>query len=294
MWVVFALRSCLCAQSSFSANQAAENALRTLIKFYHNKHYATSQSGPEYHRRSDSLTSGGSVDHGPGQHVASSNGSGSIHRTDSDIFPPNRTMPRRETDDDYNIETIMGAWLYEYEDLIAEVLGIDRAEEHVQQGLDLLSSPGGRRASLTNAFRTNDTPWSRLNEIMKSRGMADDDAISDSESVVSIGELGADARFSTYDMEQEMTDEPEDSFAARQRRKSTGNENTWEVSEIWIFRCYFSDACPCAPPAYLSRDIPTAKITQRAKSAQIKLWSFATSSSYRAIRCDGLAGFGDI
>lgn len=165
--------------------------------------------------------------------MASSTGSGSIHRTDSDIFPPNRTMPRRETDDDYNIETIMGAWLYEYEDLIAEVLGIDRAEEHVQQGLDLLSSPGGRRGSLTNAFRTTDTPWSRLNEIMKSRGMADDEAISDSESVVSIGELGPDARFSTYDMEQENADEPEDSFAARQRRKSTGNENTWEVS-FWF------------------------------------------------------------
>ena len=139
-------------------------------------------------------------------------------------------MPRRETDDDYNIETIMGAWLYEYEDLIAEVLGIDKAEEHVQQGLDLLSSPGSRRSSFTNAYRADNTPWSRLNEIMKSRGVADDEAISDSESVVSIGELGPDARFSTYDLEQEIADEPEDSFAARQRRKSTGNENTWEVS----------------------------------------------------------------
>lgn len=123
----------------------------------------------------------------------------------------------------------MGAWLYEYEDLIAEVLGIDRAEEHVQQGLDLLSSPGGRRSSSFSGIQTNGAPWSRLNEIMKSRGMPDDESISDSESVVSIGELGPDARFSTYDMEQDIADEPEDSFAARQRRKSTGNENTWEV-----------------------------------------------------------------
>ncbi|GHJ87632.1 hypothetical protein NliqN6_4034 [Naganishia liquefaciens] len=209
-------------------SNAAENALRTLIKFYHSKHYAIPHAGPDHHRRSDSLASGGSIDYGSGHHVASSNGSGSMHRTDSDIFPPNRTMPRRETDDDYNIETIMGAWLYEYEDLIAEVLGIDKAEEHVQQGLDLLSSPGGRRSSFTNTFRADNTPWSRLNEIMKSRGMAGDEAISDSESVVSIGELGPDARFSTYDMDQEIADEPEDSFAARQRRKSTGNENTWE------------------------------------------------------------------
>lgn len=189
-------------------------------------------SGFDYHRRSDSLTSGNSAEQATGQ--ASGSAGGSLHRTDSDVFPPNRTLPRKEAEEgDYNVETIMGAWLYEYEDLIAEVLGIDRAEEHVQQGLDLLNSPGGRRGSSSGALGTlptNDTPWSRLNEIMKSRGMADEEAISDSESVVSIGELGADARFSTYDMESDNGDEPEDSMAARQRRKSTGNENTWEVS----------------------------------------------------------------
>ncbi|KAJ9098330.1 hypothetical protein QFC19_006454 [Naganishia cerealis] len=210
-------------------SNAAENALRVLIRFYHSKHYAISQSGFEYHRRSDSLASGGSAEQASGP--PGSSVGGSLHRTDSDVFPPNRTLPRKETEEgDYNVETIMGAWLYEYEDLIAEVLGIDRAEEHVQQGLDLLNSPGGRRGSSSGAtgILSSDTPWSRLNEIMKSRGMPDEEAISDSESVVSIGELGSDARFSTYDMESDTGDEPEDSFAARQRRKSTGNENTWE------------------------------------------------------------------
>ncbi|KAI5451374.1 Factor arrest protein 11 [Naganishia albida] len=207
-------------------SNAAENALRTLIRFYHSKHYAIPQPGSDFHRRSESLASAGSAE--PSQQHPTSV-PGSLHRTDSEIFPPNRTVPRKESDDgDYNIETIMGAWLYEYEDLIAEVLGIDRAEEHVQQGLDLLSSPGGRRSSSFSGIQTNGTPWNRLNEIMKSRGMPDDEAISDSESVVSIGELGPDARFSTYDLEQDIADEPEDSFAARQRRKSTGNENTWE------------------------------------------------------------------
>jgi hypothetical protein len=175
----------------------------------------------------------------------------------------------------------MGAWLYEYEDLIAEVLGIDRAEEHVQQGLDLLSSPGGRRSSSFSDMQTNGTPWNRLNEIMRSRGIPDDETISDSESVVSIGELGPDARFSTYDLDQEIADEPEDSFAARQRRKSTGNENTWEVGSPSLMVCAAADDSDFL--AHFTRSFSPAKISQRKKPAQIKFRPLATSSCHRPI-----------
>jgi len=220
------------ADQELEDSNAIESTLRTLVRFYHNKYYSSVLGQIEMeaisaaHRRSDSLAAGG-----PGEMASASN---FREGSESDVFPPNKTLLDRhhQQDQDYNPDTLMGAWMYDYEAVIESVLGADSAQEAVRDAFatypPVPRSPGyqddfgfGNAAS-----KQNTTAWLRLEEIIGARTGQHDDAISDSESVVSIGELGPDARLSFDDQD----DIDEDPVKARQRRKSTGNENTWEVS----------------------------------------------------------------
>lgn len=109
-------------------------------------------------------------------------------------------------------------------------------------GMSPLGSPGlpGMHGDIRDT-----RAWNALGEIM---GTTDDDAISDSESIVTVGELGDDAHLD--DMDEYMGDagrrqdrknaqgEEEErdraramgAFGRMQRRKSTENENSWAVS----------------------------------------------------------------
>lgn len=253
------------AEAEIEESQAAEATLRSLVRFFHQKRYSRylvpSHSLDPMHKRSSSLAAGVgfedlSISQGqPGR-------SSSLHRSDSDVFPPNKTLSRRSSGADisssnssstYNVDSIMGSFLYEYEDLISEVLGTDESGELVglMESSDSNTGSGGARGP---AFGKNDPAWMRLNEIMRGRGLTDDmSEISDSESVVSIGELGSDARFGDDENGGDGDGDGSDDHAvdgddfdgigrggdadsssiltARrqqlQRRKS-GNENTWE------------------------------------------------------------------
>jgi hypothetical protein len=226
------------ADQELDVSIAVESTLRTLVRFYHNKYYPSvlGQIGTEVlsaaHRRSDSLAAGG-----PGEMAPASN---FRERSDSDVFPPNKTLVDRQSqqEQDYNPDTVMGAWMYDYEAVIESVLGADSAQEAVRDAFATYP-PVPRSPSQQEDFgfgnaasKHNTTAWLRLEEIIGARtGQHDDDMISDSESIVSIGELGPDARL-PFDDQDEVEEDP---IKARQRRKSSGNENTWEVSLIRQF-----------------------------------------------------------
>lgn len=235
-------------ENDVEESTAAEATLRSLIRYYHKKHYSRIlgnmvEAGASTHRRSDSLAAGGPADMASitASSIATKGG-------DSDVFPPNRTLlDSPSVDADYNPDTLMGSWMYDYEEVIESVLGADGAQEAVRDAVSGggilnspnqsprresfgFSSPGGVGGGFGNAAsNTNTQAWVRLNEIIRARvGGPDDETISDSESVVSIGELGDDARM-RYDSDSEVEEDP---VKERQRRKSTGNENTWEVGRI--------------------------------------------------------------
>jgi hypothetical protein len=136
---------------------------------------------------------------------------------DCDVFPP-----RSSTDLPYNPDLMIEFWLHEYEDIMNEVFG--EAEED------------GIGMTRVGMAERDDPAWNRLYEIMRygtGRGMEDDE-ISDSESVVSVGELGAEARVGVgINVESDDGDQVQDQGRherelARQQRRQSGNENTWE------------------------------------------------------------------
>jgi hypothetical protein len=119
-------------------------------------------------------------------------------------------------------------WLHEYEAVLGEVFG-EVEDDHI----------GVARVGMAER---DDPAWNRLDAIMR-HGRSDvlDDDISDSESVVSVGELGEEARLGMgitdpSDSESELGSEtgsdleegPHDRDLARQQRRQSGNENTWE------------------------------------------------------------------
>jgi hypothetical protein len=195
--------------------------LRSLITFYNSKTYTFSQA-PAFeggHRRSIS-NAGVSLDESSSAFSSHSR----ISQTDADIFPPNRTAPAG-SHFPYSPDSIIDYWMHEYDDVLGEVFG-DAASaeedswEHFGEDGHLVRQPGP-------AQRGGPT-WNKLNEILRANGAPEDDAISDSESIVSIGELGSDARFIEETPEEERARE---AISLRERRRS-GNENTWEVSVV--------------------------------------------------------------
>ena len=152
-----------------------EMALRALVQFYNKRHYANHLAPPHptepSHRRSNSVNAVTLDD--PALHAASaSTGEG-------DVFPPRRTdfMP-------YNPDGMIEFWLHEYEDVLSEVFGETLALGPGNDEAEDYGEPA--------AIGPGDDAWKRLGEIM--RGGRDEEEISDSESVVSVGELGEEAR----------------------------------------------------------------------------------------------------
>jgi hypothetical protein len=158
--------------------------------------------------------------------------------SDSDVFPPrSSTSSSSGLDLPYNPDGMIEYWLHEYEAVLGEVFG-EVEDDHV----------GITRVGMANR---DDPAWNRLDAIMRHGRRPEDmdDDISDSESVVSVGELGQDARLgigitpsepSDSDLESEseseserdlpmgMEEGPRDRDLARQQRRQSGNENTWE------------------------------------------------------------------
>ncbi|KAG5352526.1 hypothetical protein C0989_001839 [Termitomyces sp. Mn162] len=158
--------------------QAQELALRHLVKFYNNKRYgpaaASSQHGP-LHRKS------GSVSHHieglpPGPELANIiRPLGTPNTVDSDVFPPARAQaPDTSIFLPYITEDI--AFEEEYEEYLSD-MGWSESESVTTDGPLF---PGGTSA------------WHRLPAFASEMV----DGISDSESIVSIGDLG-DARLDT-------------------------------------------------------------------------------------------------
>lgn len=190
--------------------QPQEYALRALVQFYNKRTYPgtipTVISPEPQHRRTESTSAVMLEDpalHNHNRHTSSA---------DSDVFPP-----RSSTDLPYNPDLMIEFWLHEYEDIMNEVFG-----ETEEDGIGI--------ARVGMAER-DDPAWNRLDEIMRNgtgRGMEDDE-ISDSESVVSVGELGAEARVGVgIDSDLTLDEGRHERELARQQRRQSGNENTWE------------------------------------------------------------------
>ncbi|KAG8889650.1 Factor arrest protein 11 [Tulasnella sp. 332] len=155
-----------------------EQALRTLIKFYNSKRYGNSgisHAQAAMHRRASSQ-SVPQLDGLPvGPELANLNRSGPSPKLDADVFPPLKSRaPDPSIFLPYTGEDI--AFEDEYEDYLSD-LG-DEAHAEVDLGFGL---PGENVSRATSA-------WRRLN----SYPTEITDGISDSESVVSIGDLGDD------------------------------------------------------------------------------------------------------
>lgn len=203
--------------------QSTEAGLRTLIRFYHNQHYAKFQPSTaeeHLHRRSNSLA-------GPGVSTMEEGGSVSspsaLKRSTSGLFPPNRTSFSMTSvnDPSTDLDDIMSAWLYDYDDLLGDILEPTADGQGVQaHELPLWLSglgPAGNRG---------DPAWARLDAIMRARGAVSDESISDSESIVNIGELHHDEAFDDSDLDEarhldlDLLGGP----------TVSENENTWAVS----------------------------------------------------------------
>ena len=188
------------------------------MQFYNKRNY-TSQLAPSHtesaHRRSNSISAVTSDD--PASHRAS------IMAAEGDVFPPRRTDFRS-----YNPDGMIEFWLHEYEDVLSEVFGetlsLGSGSEESDEYDHAVISPG-------------DDAWKRLGEIM--RGGRDEEEMSDSESVVSVGELGEDARMDGV-------------MGGPDAKDGHQGENTWEVgigsareSQLTSSTCRQRPCCFC-------------------------------------------------
>ncbi|KAG6833807.1 hypothetical protein H0H87_011741 [Tephrocybe sp. NHM501043] len=183
--------------------QAQEMALRHLVKFYNNKRYgpmATSNQHGQLHRKSGSMSYHLEGLH-PGPELSSIMRSlGTPNTVDSDVFPPARAQaPDPSIFLPYITEDI--AFEEEYEEYLSD-LGWSDSE----------STEGPLFAGTGSA-------WHRLPAFASEMT----DGISDSESIVSIGDLGDDARLDPGRDDGEVADE---------------NLNNWEVCHASFFSTY--------------------------------------------------------
>ncbi|KAG6911746.1 hypothetical protein DXG01_007996 [Tephrocybe rancida] len=168
--------------------QAQEIALRHLVKFYNNKRYgptATSTQHGQFHRKSGSISH-----HLEGLHPGPELSSlirplGTPNTVDADVFPPARAQaPDPSIFLPYITEDI--AFEEEYEEYLSD-LGLSESE--------LTEGP---------LFAGTSSAWHRLPAYASQMA----DGISDSESIVSIGDLGDDARLdSGRDDDRDAVDE---------------------------------------------------------------------------------------
>lgn len=194
-----------------------ELALRTLITLYNKRHYAAHMApvalGDESHRRADSTSAVvfDSDPAAPGNRRRSRLDSVSLSSSDIDFT---------RSDMPYNPDGMIEFWMHEYEDVLREVFGDGTREEWDDDEDDdeLVRAPGA-----PGPAERDDAAWIRLGELMRARGAPDDDTISDSESVVSVGELGEEARLEAEAEGREMF-----SAMEKRRRRPSQDENTWE------------------------------------------------------------------
>ncbi|KZP00033.1 hypothetical protein CALVIDRAFT_510034 [Calocera viscosa TUFC12733] len=176
---------------------AQEQALRSLVKFYNTKRYVSGQpqTAPALappHRRSMSQTGVPTID-GLSAGPELTNLSRTGPSTDADVFPPMRS---RASDPSIFLPYIPEdtAFEEEYEDYLS-----DLSDDGYQDGWGSplnrspVSSPHDERPPTKAA-----SAWQQLS----TGGLDVADGISDSESIVSIGELGDDARTNAADSSQ--------------------------------------------------------------------------------------------
>ncbi|WVO22383.1 uncharacterized protein IAS62_003713 [Cryptococcus decagattii] len=238
-----------------------DTALRTLVQFYNLRHYITpAPLSPDVsHRRASSCNPLYEDPVLQTQHpqFGHRSRSDSISGTssESDVFPPRKSSSTNPASLPYNPDEMIEFWLHEYEDVLVEVFGVEGGNEVLDEfglsnemaGLTFTnkSSSGagvGEDIQTPGPGTADSRAWSRLSEIMR-RG--DEDEISDSESVVSIGELGNASRLGGQDADavngeermsedgeglEESVPEGEKSRVGmgKGRRKSGAGENTWE------------------------------------------------------------------
>ncbi|KIR40871.1 hypothetical protein I313_03527 [Cryptococcus deuterogattii Ram5] len=238
-----------------------DTALRTLVQFYNLRHYITPAAlSPDVsHRRASSFNplyeDPVLQTHHPqfGHRVRSDSISGAS--SEPDVFPPRKSSSTNPASLPYNPDEMIEFWLHEYEDVLVEVFGVEGGNEVLDEfglsnemaGLNFTnkSSSGagvGEDIQTSGPGTADSRAWNRLSEIMR-RG--DEDEISDSESIVSIGELGNAARLGGQDADavngeermsedgeglEESVPEGEKSRVGmgKGRRRSGAGENTWE------------------------------------------------------------------
>jgi len=167
--------------------QAQEQALRHLVKFYNTKRYgaaaAANQQGP-MHRRS------GSMSQMEGLHADPSLSSlirplGTPNVVDSDVFPPVRSRAPDQS-------------------LFLPFIPEDIAfEEEYEEYLSDLEWSDGQTSSVTDNLSGGQSAWHRLPNFVSEMT----EGISDSESVVSIGEFGDDNRLDPTRDDREVANE---------------------------------------------------------------------------------------
>jgi len=198
-----------------------EIALRALIAFYNKTNYAAHLAPnllEETHRRTESTSAVVFEEQGVPLGARRRSRLSSVS-SDADLFPLRDQLS-------YNPDGMIEFWMHEYEDVMREVFGDgtrpDEDWDDDEADPDLVRAGPGA----PGPAERDDPAWIRLTELMRARGAPEDDAISDSESVVSVGELGDAARLEAEREGRSMFE----AMQERQRRRSNGDENTWEVS----------------------------------------------------------------
>ena len=154
----------------------------------------------------------------------------------------------------YNPDEMIEFWLHEYEDVLKEVFGDGETSDHsLWNGFGGMTKhphdddaeihsprPGGYRDlamdGAPGAAERDDPAWTHLDEIMQTRnGSADDGGvISDSESIVTVGELGEEAQMLGKSEEIEIGEfarqqaDPIDPDPDGEGEGAAAGKNTWE------------------------------------------------------------------
>lgn len=227
-----------------------EHALKSLVRFYHTKHYPSQITHETYgtlnHRRSHSAAGTGpaSASHANGAFPVSPSShhvrhSSSSSNGDGDLFPPNRSHPPSSSSAHHHAgsfpDELADSWQHEYEDVLDDVFGTS----DIHTSGDAFGSDWGPLASSLNGLDIHGHGrWSFDDR-------SDEGEFTDGESVVSsigtIGELGEDARLgddeAVEDEEEGEVGDGEDFERAGEGRDEEAekngedeNKNNWEVS----------------------------------------------------------------
>lgn len=285
------------------------------MQFYNLRHYITPAAlSPDVsHRRASSFNplyeDPVLQTHPPqfGHRVRSDSISGAS--SEPDVFPPRKSSSTNPASLPYNPDEMIEFWLHEYEDVLVEVFGVEGGNEVLDEfglsnemaGLNFTnkSSSGagvGEDIQTSGPGTADSRAWNRLSEIMR-RG--DEDEISDSESIVSIGELGNAARLGGQDADavngeermsedgeglEESVPEGEKSRVGmgKGRRRSGAGENTWEVSRA--FARLPSQILNTNTVTFLKQHIsPTLALLPRTPAERRRSSSSSTGSPLRPV-----------